>query len=65
MGTPERLLRLEQVEDRTGKKKSSIYAEVKDETFPPPVKLGKRASRWVESEVDDWIARQIAVRDAG
>ena len=55
----ERILRLPVVEDRTGKGKSSIYEGGKQGTFPRPIKLGPRASGWLESEIDEWIAQRI------
>ena len=45
----ERLLRLPDVEARTGLKKSAIYAGIKSGTFPVPVKLGPRAAAWMEA----------------
>jgi prophage regulatory protein len=33
-------------------------------SFPRPVRIGKRAVGWVESEVDGWIEARIAERDA-
>jgi prophage regulatory protein len=29
--------------------------------FPRPVSLGARAVGWIETEVEEWIARQIEV----
>lgn len=55
-----RLLRLPQVEAATGLKKSEIYKRIKASAFPEPIKLGLRASAWVESEVEAWIAATIA-----
>jgi prophage regulatory protein len=52
----ERLLTLNQVMDKIGRKKTFIYAEINAGRFPAPVKLG-RASSWVESEIDAWIER--------
>jgi prophage regulatory protein len=54
-----RLLRIKEVETLVGKRKSSIYA---DPTFPRPVKIGARASAWVESEILRWIEERIAAR---
>lgn len=51
-----RLLRLQAVEAKAGIKKSQIYA---DPTFPKPIKLSKRASAWIEEEIDQWIAARI------
>lgn len=55
----ERLLRMPQVEDRVGAKKTAIYAWVKAGTFPPPIKIGPMAL-WLESEVEAWIHKQVA-----
>ncbi|TAG02382.1 MAG: AlpA family phage regulatory protein [Betaproteobacteria bacterium] len=41
-----------------------MYEEMAEGTFPRPVKTGKRGVAWVESEIDDWIERRIAERDA-
>lgn len=57
------LLRLPEVENATGKKRSAIYAEISAGTFPAPVKIGARASAWVAAEVQSWIASRIAERD--
>lgn len=59
---PEKLLRLDAVEERTGLKKSSVYAGMKSHTFPAPVRLSARAVAWRESEIDQWIAARTATR---
>ena len=59
---PEKLIRLPVVEDRTGQKKSSIYAGVKADTFPAPVRLSARAVAWRESDIDCWIAERMTTR---
>jgi len=48
------LLRMPQVLDRVGLKKTVIYERIKAGTFPKPIKLGS-ASAWAESSVRDWI----------
>lgn len=61
----ERLLRLPDVEARTGLKKSAIYAGMKSATFPVCIKLGPRAAAWPESDIANWIASKIrAAREA-
>ena len=60
--TGERLLRLPDVEARTGLKKSAIYAGMKAGTFPHCLKLGPRAAAWPLSSIEEWIAEKI--RDA-
>ena len=51
----ETLLRIKSVQDLTGLRKSSLYANVKDGSFPSPVRIGKRAVAWKSSDVDQWI----------
>lgn len=58
--TGERLLRLPDVEARTGLRKSAIYEGMKSQTFPACLKLGTRVSAWPSSEIDAWIAERIA-----
>jgi prophage regulatory protein len=55
----ERLLRLSDVESKTGLKKSAIYAGMKAGTFPKCLKLGKRAAAWPLSTIDAWIDQRI------
>ena len=53
---PERLLRLPEVISQTGLNRNSIY-QIED--FPKPVKIGARATAWVQSEVQLWIQSTI------
>lgn len=57
------LLRLREVCRRTGYSRSEIYRRVAAGDFPRPIKLGDRASAWIEYEVSQWIAARIAARD--
>lgn len=59
-----RILRLPQVESRVGLHKSAIYQRIAAGTFPRPVKLGPRASGWVEAEVDGWLEARLEERAA-
>jgi prophage regulatory protein len=59
---PHRLLRLNEVKQRTGLSKSSIYNQINDGTFPQPVLIGARAVAWVEDEIQEWINTRIAER---
>lgn len=54
------LLRLPQVRQATGLARSTIYGLVAANRFPPPIKLGVRATGWVASEVFEWISQRIA-----
>lgn len=59
---PRRLLPLVEVENRVGLRKTAIYDAIDRDEFPKPVKLGT-TSRWVESEIDEWIDARIRERD--
>jgi prophage regulatory protein len=61
MGLNLQLLRLSQVRALTGLSRASIYAKATQGQFPKPVKLGARASAWIASEVQDWIATRVAL----
>jgi prophage regulatory protein len=58
------LLRLKQVQARTGLSKTGLYARIAAGTFPPSVKLGQgaRSAAWASGEVDAWIQARIAER---
>jgi len=55
-----RLLRLPEVEQVSGLKKSAIYQRAKEGSFPRPIKIGTRNVAWIESEVDGWVAARVA-----
>jgi prophage regulatory protein len=54
------LIRLSEVQRRTGYSKAWIYRLLRESRFPKSVKIGARAIAFVESEVDDWINQRIA-----
>lgn len=51
----ERFIRLGEVLATCGKSRSSVYASIKEGTFPAPVKLQGRSSAWLKSEVIRWM----------
>ena len=53
------LLRLPEVLSRTGESRSSAYEKIKQGKFPPPIKIGPRASAWIESEIEDLNQERI------
>lgn len=60
IGTHPVLLRRKEVESRTGLKRSKIYDLMSEGKFPAPIKLGYgKCVAWVESDIEDWIQRQI------
>lgn len=58
----ERLLRLADVEAKTGIKRSTIYRRIAAETFPAPLSLGPGTVRWRLSDVEAWIEGLTAAR---
>ena len=54
--SPDRLLRLSEVLTITSLGRSSVYRMMRVGTFPEPLKIGVRAVRWRESEIETWIA---------
>lgn len=40
--------------------RSHAHALVSQGKFPKPIKLGPRASGWLESEINAWISERIA-----
>jgi prophage regulatory protein len=61
---PPRLLRLQEVGEMAGLRRSMIYQLEADGNFPRRVKLATRAVGWVESEVRARIAERIMIRDS-
>jgi prophage regulatory protein len=63
MDLPAYLLRAEQVAQRIGLSRRTLFKMVKDGQFAPPIRLGARTVRWASSDVDGWIAARLAERD--
>ncbi len=57
-----RMIRLKEVKRRIGLSRSSIYALVKQGSFPRQIQLGPRSVAWLESDIDDWIERRVSNR---
>lgn len=55
----ERLIRITEVEDTVGLTKGAIYGRIRRGEFPSPVRVGDRAVRWLESEIQSWIADRV------
>lgn len=54
-----RLLRLPDVEQLTGLKKSTVYQLMREGKFPRCVRLTSRLSAWPESSVQEWVNQRI------
>lgn len=59
---PDTLLRLHQVCEIVGMKKSTLYKAIADGEFPPPKKIGKRAVGWSANVVFQWVAERPTAR---
>jgi prophage regulatory protein len=60
--TPEMILRLREVLQRTGLSRSTLYNRIAKRQFPHQVSLGGRSVGWVRGDVEDWIAERIHLR---
>jgi prophage regulatory protein len=57
---PIHILRLAQVIERTGLKKTKIYELQSEGAFPMRVKITAHAVGWIEHEVQAWLAGRVA-----
>ena len=49
-------MELREVRQMTALSRSAVYVLMGTAQFPPPIRIGRRAVRWVEQEVLDFIA---------
>ncbi|HEB57663.1 MAG TPA: AlpA family phage regulatory protein [Gammaproteobacteria bacterium] len=54
-----RLIRLDEVLERTAISRSELYNRIGDGRFPAPISLGPRLRAWSEQEVDAMISAMI------
>jgi len=59
-----KLLRLFQVVNKTGLSRAMIYKMMKLDEFPMNVHISLRSVAWVDSEIEEWMANRIEMRDA-
>lgn len=52
------------VERQTGLSRSTIYAMMAEGTFPRPIRLGKRAVGWRDSDIAAWLESREKEGDA-
>jgi prophage regulatory protein len=57
-----RILRLEDVEAKTGFKRAHLYTLIRKGEFPKATRLGVRAVGWDSIEVDQWIDERLKDR---
>lgn len=56
------LLRMPEVQRRTGLSTTSIYRKLSDHTFPPQVRLGPKMVAWYQSDIERFIADPMGYR---
>jgi prophage regulatory protein len=61
--TNKRLLRFSELRKTVPLSRSTIWRKVREGSFPKPVRIGKSAQAWLATEIDNWIAAQVASRD--
>lgn len=59
-----RLLRIEEVKERTGLSRTTIWRRERSGEFPTRVRLGDNTVAWHENEVEDWIESRPRVEAA-
>lgn len=56
------VLRLPAVLQRVGLSRSTLYHFIQHDAFPPPLKLGSRASGWLEDDINKWLRDRMLAR---
>lgn len=56
---PRSLLKLRQVCDELSLSRSTVYARMKEGTFPRPVSIGPRSVRWTRESISEWTEGQV------
>ena len=64
LGPFRRLLPLPELCRKVNRSPASVHRDIAKGLLPSPLKLG-RSSRWIEEEVDEYIAAAIRRRDEG
>lgn len=49
------IIRMRDVQRRTGLHRATIYRKIHAGTFPAGVKIGENSTGWYESEVNRWV----------
>ncbi len=61
----ERFIDFLEIKFRTGLSRSTVYEFMKVGKFPKPINIGTRTKKWLESDIDHWIAEQINKNQQG
>ena len=60
MDTYLKLLRIDEVAERTTLGKSTIWLKISEAKFPPPIRLSPGIVVWKQSEIEDWIESHVS-----
>ena len=60
--TPDRILRIKSVLDRTGLSRSTLYRKVQNGSFPRQIAISTRCAGWRESAVNAWMRNPMFYR---
>ena len=52
--SPDRILRIKSVLDRTGLCRSTLYRKIENGSFPRQLKLSTRCVGWRETDIEQW-----------
>ena len=55
MAKNKKFIRISSVMEKTGLARSTVWAWVKENRIPAPIKLSAQVTVWIESELDQWI----------
>ena len=58
----DRILRIENVLDRTGLSRSTLYRKIQEGTFPEQIAISLRCTGWRESAVNQWMRSPMQYR---
>ena len=61
----DRFLRMEEVLEKTGVTRKTIYRWQEKGLFPKSIKTGPNSIRFLQSEVNKWMLQCIANRESG
>jgi prophage regulatory protein len=59
------LLDIKAVSPLVGLKSSAIFERVRAKTFPAPIRLGQRCTRWTAKSIRAWLLEQIEGQQDG
>ena len=59
MNTNDKLLRIDDVREKTTLAKSTIWLKMAQGQFPKPFKLSPAINVWRESEINEWVESQF------